>query len=115
MVLAAEDKSEVQTALNAIEKWTDENEFTINGSKTVQMTFRKGGRRAEDTITLRNKPLQFVNDFKYLGMTLQTTITSFRLHIKERAIAATKAIYDINPYKLQFLHHLSDGDSYHYI
>jgi hypothetical protein len=77
MVLAAEDNTEVQTALKAIEKLADENKFTINGSKTVQMTFRKGGRRAtEDTITLRNKPLESVNDFKYLGMTLQTTISS---------------------------------------
>lgn len=45
--------------------------------------------------------LEFVSSFKYLGVTLQTTGTTFSLHIKERATATTKATYAIQ--KLQNL------------
>jgi hypothetical protein len=33
--------------------------------------------------------------YKYLGITLQTTATSFSIHIQERAAAAIKAMYNI--------------------
>ena len=60
------------------------------------MVFRKGGPlSAKDKLLLRREPLQTVNSFKYLGLTLQTTAHSFRIHTTQRATAATKAIYDI--------------------
>ena len=70
-----------------------------NHNKTKQMTFRKGGKHASrNTMTLYNKPLEVVPKFKYLGVTLQTTLSSFNIHVTERATAAIKAISS-NPNK----------------
>jgi hypothetical protein len=64
--------------------------------KTVQMKFRKGWRpMPEDTLELRKKPLSVVNSFKYLGITFQITARSYRIHIEDKAAAATRATYSI--------------------
>ena len=61
------------------------------------MIFRNGGRQAkEDVLHLNNEPLEIVNNFKYLGITLQTKATSFRHHVQERTTAAIRAIYSID-------------------
>ncbi|KAJ4436809.1 hypothetical protein ANN_16941 [Periplaneta americana] len=96
MVLGSHDRSELQKATYALEKWADQNELEINMQKTEHMIFRKGGKISqEDKIFLKQEPLQTVNQVKYLGLTLQTTTNSFRIHTKQRATAATKAIHDI--------------------
>ncbi|KAJ4449341.1 hypothetical protein ANN_00739 [Periplaneta americana] len=74
----------------------EENNLHINEEKTVQMTLRKGGKSTlKHNITLHRKPLQKVGNYKYLGITLQTTAASFGLHIQERAAAAIRAAYNI--------------------
>lgn len=96
MVIGSNSTDNLQRATNQLENWAQENEMEINMGKTVQMTFRKGGRETkEDRIYLGKEPLMTVNSFKYLGLTLQTTTRSYRLHIRSRAAAATKAIWDI--------------------
>lgn len=96
MALGCSDKEELQKTLHELEKWTEENGFSINLRKTVHMTFRKGGRASiKDSLTLNNEPLEKVNKFKYLGITLQTKATSFSYHVQERTAAAVKAIYSI--------------------
>lgn len=96
MVLGSHDRSELQKATYALEKWADQNELEINMQKTEHMIFRKGGKISQqDKIFLKQEPLQTVNQAKYLGLTLQTTTNSFRVHTKQRATAATKAIHDI--------------------
>ena len=97
MALGSANKEELQATLLKLEKWVEENGFDINMGKTVQMTFKKGGRRSPaDTLRLKNEPLKVEKSFKYLGMTLQTTLTSFSQHIQEKSAAATKAIYSID-------------------
>ncbi|KAJ4437654.1 hypothetical protein ANN_17799 [Periplaneta americana] len=60
------------------------------------MVFRKGGKIAEyDRITYKGEELKHVNAFRYLGITLQPTIKSFKRHIRERTLAAIRSIYDI--------------------
>lgn len=96
MALGSHDKEELQRAIQALEKWADQNELKINKEKTEHMVFRKGGRLSQDDkIFLKQEPLQTTNHVKYLGMTLQSTMNSFRIHTKQRATAATKAIQDI--------------------
>lgn len=41
------------------------------------------------------EPLKITNRYKYLGITLQTTASSFRIHIEEKTAAAIKAMYNI--------------------
>ena len=97
MVIGSHDRAEVQKAINAIECWAENNKLQVNTRKTVQMTFRKGGRETiEDHILYKNEPLQTVSSFNYLGVTLQPTGKSYRIHIKRRATAATKAMFHIN-------------------
>ncbi|PSN43392.1 hypothetical protein C0J52_21139 [Blattella germanica] len=51
--------------------------------KTAAMIFRKGGRLStKDTLYLENRPISFTNNFKYLGITLQTTGGTFTQHVK---------------------------------
>ena len=66
------------------------------------MTFRKGGRIAENEhIKLRGKNLEIVQTFKYLGIMLQTSGSSYRIHVREKASAAIRATYSIKdlPYR----------------
>jgi hypothetical protein len=61
------------------------------------MTFRRGGRTArKDSIFYGNEELIRTKSFKYLGITFQTTATSFVQSIKDRAIAAILAIHVTN-------------------
>lgn len=96
MVVGSHNLQELQIGINALGRWADENELQINSGKTEHMVFRKGGRlSSEDKVYLKEELLQTVNSFKYLGLTLQSTAHSFRIHMVQRAAAATKAIYDI--------------------
>ena len=102
IVIGSPDRTDLQTTIDSLEEYAEENNLLINTDKTVQMVFRKGGRiAAVDKITYKGEELKVVNSFKYLGITLQPTITSFRSHIRERCFAAIRSIYDIeNPTRL---------------
>ena len=64
------------------------------------MKFRKGGKLAESArIKCNGKHFQRVNHFKYLGLTIQTTGKSFRIHLRSRMIAAVRAMNDIKDLK----------------
>ena len=96
MAIGSENKEELQVVLNRLDAWAERNDLKINHSKTKEMTFRKGGKHASrNTMTLHNKPLEAVPKFKYLGVNLQTTLSSFNFHVTERATAAINAIYNI--------------------
>ena len=96
MVLGSTAPNKLQRAVNTLTSWAQENSLEINEAKTVQMVFRKGGKIAgTDIMTLNGNPLEIVNKFRYLGITLQTTGTCFSTHTRQQAIAATKAIHEI--------------------
>ena len=96
MVIGSTNKEALQEALHNLEQWAKENEFKINKEKTVQMVFRKGGRiPANANLMLENEPLKIVNKFRYLGLSIQTTASSFNVHIQERTASAVRAIYAI--------------------
>lgn len=97
-VLASTDFQKLQEAFIKLIIWAKENDFEINMLKTVQMTFRKGGRVSnKEKITDQNgEVLNNVNKFKYLGMTLQIQGRNFTVHVKERVAAAVAAMSNIN-------------------
>ena len=75
-------------------KWADRNNLEINIEKTVQMTFKKGGKLAQgDTLYISGNKFKVLNKFRYLGVTLQQTMNLFAYHIQERSTAAIKTIY----------------------
>ena len=91
-VLGSSKREDLQMAFNRLVDWAEDNQFTINRDKTIQMVFRKGGRITKtNSILFGQKKLSVVNHFNYLEIRLQTMRTSFETHIKEKAIAANRA------------------------
>ena len=96
MVLGSASKDGLQEALHILEQWAEENEFKINKEKTVQMGFRKGGRLLVNAnLMLENEPLKIVNKFRYQGLSIQTTASSFSVHSQEKIASAVRAIFAI--------------------
>lgn len=99
LVLASKSLAKLQAAFNKLMIWAEENEFTINKQKTVQMIFRKGGKIASHEKTYyknEQETLRTVSSFKYLGITLLTSGTTYTRHIKDRVAAAVIAMNDIS-------------------
>ena len=96
MAILSKNREELQEAMENIRKWALENSMEINSTKTKAMKFRRGGRVAKnDHFKCGETALEIVPSFKYLGVTLQTTGTTFTMHIQDRTTAATNASYDI--------------------
>lgn len=98
VAIASRCPEKLQMAFSKLMEWADENKFTVNRQKTVQMVFRKGGRiPARDIVHYENgEPLEITGSFKYLGITLQTSGTSYSRHIKERVAAGVRAMNEIS-------------------
>ncbi|KAJ4426396.1 hypothetical protein ANN_27210 [Periplaneta americana] len=84
-IRSAYTKELQQQILKELEKWAEENSSQINHQKTKPMNFRKGGKQTtKDILILLGEPLEDVQYFKYLGITLQT-LTLFRFHITRKS------------------------------
>ena len=96
LVIYSRKLSDVQRALDALEKWCKENRVTVNTRKTKAMKFRGGGRLClTDMLTYNGNALEFVNEYTYLGITLQTSMKSFSKHViqkKKKALSAISAL-----------------------
>ena len=96
MALVSTSINSLQTAFNRLVEWARSNDLTLNRTKTVQMTFKRGGKQARaDSIYLEGQPLTKVKSFRYLGITMQPQGTTYTLHIKERMTAAIRSMNDI--------------------
>ena len=82
MALTSTSLGDLQKAFDSVVDWAERNDLSLNETKTVTMTFRKGGK--EGHLTYKGKNLTSVKQFKYLGVTMQTTGTTFTAHIKDR-------------------------------
>jgi len=104
----ADDKALVSETIPDLEKavallsiWAQTNEIKINEEKTELVVFRKWGKVTEsERIKCNMKHLQRVNHFKYLGLTIQTTGKSFRIHLRSQMVAAVRAMNDIKDMKI---------------
>lgn len=96
MALAADSITELQNGMDVIKQWADENELVMNAVKTELMVFRRGGRlKKDDYIVCDGHILTPKRQFKYLGITMQVTGTTFTFHLKERLAAALRSVSDI--------------------
>lgn len=96
MAILSKNPEDLQVAIENIRSWAQENSMEINSAKTKAMKFRRGGRLSKkDCFTCGDSVLEIVPSFKYLGVTLQTTGTTFTMHIKDRTTAAINSSYDI--------------------
>ena len=67
----------VHEALKRLQTWCTENGMVVNVSKTKIMRFRNRGPTYLSNI-------EITNTFTYLGLTFQTTGTTFTVHIEKR-------------------------------
>ena len=77
----------LQPSLNQFSKWCQANKLSLNTTKTKLMVFgtRHKVKKATGTIVkIENVPLQVVPSYKYLGITLDSTL-SFNCHVKSAA------------------------------
>jgi hypothetical protein len=101
MALVSETIPDLQKAVDLISIWAQTNEIKINEETTELVVFRKGGILAEsERIKCNGKHLHRANHFKYLGLTIQTTGKSFRIHLRSRMVAAVRTMKDIKNLKL---------------
>jgi hypothetical protein len=68
--------------INKITKWAKDNKITFNEqkSKVMVVTRRKRRGKTEVYIYLNNKPLEQINNIKYLGIAIESKL-NFREHI----------------------------------
>jgi hypothetical protein len=98
--LVSETIPDLQKAIDLLSIWAQTNEIKINEEKTELVVFRNGGKLAEsERIKCNEKHLHRANHFKYLGLTIQTTGKSFRMHLTSRMVAAVRAMNDIKNLK----------------
>ena len=77
----------LQPVLNKFSKWCLENKLSLSTTKTKQMIFRtrhkvKKANKAKDTVLkIVDTPIQIVPTYKYLGITLDSTL-SLNYHVK---------------------------------
>ena len=96
MALASDNINDLQKGMDLITQWAEENELVVNEQKTELMVFRRGGRLSKDDyIVCGGHKLTPKRQFKYLGITMQVTGTTFSVHLKERLAAALRSIGDI--------------------
>ena len=79
------EPSKMKIELSNIEDWCIANKLIINYDKTIQVIFRAPNKRLDFndfSLNLNNIPLQIKPDTKFLGITLDASIT-FSKHIAE--------------------------------
>jgi hypothetical protein len=67
----------METYISGLERWLSEWGIAINVSKSSAMLFAKTGRRIPKrrSVQLFGEPIQWVDDARYLGMTLDKPLT----------------------------------------
>ena len=90
LMLSETDKG-LQTKLNALENYCDQNKLSVNTKKTQCMIFNKTGRLLKNhRFTYKNSSLDCVREYKYLGF-IVTPSGEVRTGLEDLRIRALKA------------------------
>ena len=91
----------LQRQLDRVNRWAGWNGLKLSANKTVAMVFNKT-KKFEDEIAnlrglrlrdkFRNQPVEYVDQTKYLGLTLDTKLT-WREHIRNKTSSAMKLFF----------------------
>lgn len=100
LAITADDLPTLQLAMDALEPWCAHKKVAVNISKTKLMIFRNGGPTPKSELKYKGKNIEYVTEFKELGITLQTRARSFTSHVKDRRGSAIVAIAGIPRLKL---------------
>jgi len=92
IVFFAPGHVELQLMIRQLHGYVSTWGLTVNLSKSKIMVFRKGGRVARDwTWTYAGQPIEVVNTYKYLGISIATN-GSLHNHFKEKLAKAKNGI-----------------------
>lgn len=77
-------KNEMQEDMNTIYKWFSQNKLSMNIKKTKTMiiTNTQSNRKFKLSLKLRNQEIEQVNNYKYLGITIQNDL-KWDIHINK--------------------------------
>jgi hypothetical protein len=95
IAVLSESRAELQKAFDDLSGWATETGLKINTEKTVTMVFRRGRVTPNNMIHCYGNQIKTVDQFPYLGITLQPHGTTFTQHVKEKARCAIVAMNDI--------------------
>lgn len=91
LVTASENIDELQQALSALSIWCQENSMTVNTSKTKALKFRRAGSTGNRKLYVNRTEIEFVQSFKYLGITMQPAL-GFHEHVNQLLTRTASAI-----------------------
>ena len=95
LIIFSTSKRGLQSSLNALHSYSKIWDLEVNMKKTKCMSFSKGNKKEKDELTFNNQKIQFINEFKYLGITINRK-GSFTPTLDDLSNKATNAIYSLN-------------------
>ena len=98
MCIIAETAQDLQTMLDSLKAYCEENRLQVNVQKTKVMVFHRG-RRPVESFTYDGETLEIVSSFCYLGFTLtvQLSFTQHVMNIISKARARIGMLYSKLP------------------
>ena len=94
-VLFADTLEELQILMDNLHEYCCKWNISVNITKTKSMVFKSGNRRENLNLQYDGSPLETVNTFTYLGMTLSSNGKFYQAQ-KALAEQATKALFSLN-------------------
>jgi len=93
-VIMAESADDLQTALNVLADYCDENKLVVNSSKTKILVFSRGVLRNLPSFTFNNMNLEIVKSYQYLGIIFNYN-GRFNVAQKDLADKAVRAMFSV--------------------
>ena len=103
LVLLAQTEAGLQRGINALHSFCIENSLTVNAGKSKLMYVSKRKPAKLPVIVYDMQPLQWVNNFKYLGVTFSGS-NNLTTGLKATCQQASKSQTIINMHVLKHLH-----------
>ena len=83
LAIVTDSTQQMTEALKRLEIYCRENHFTVNIFKTKTMKIKKSGDIGrKDIVLYKGQPLEYVNSFKYLGVTISAFMKNY-VHISK--------------------------------
>lgn len=93
-IVLAESANELQKALDILERYCDDNNLVVNSNKTKVMIFSRGSIRNVPQFHFKNKELEVVKTYQYLGIVFNYN-GHFKVAQKDLCDKATRAMFSV--------------------
>ena len=95
LILISTTKEGLQKSLNSIHNFCNTWKLEINYKKNKCMTFTKGSQKEKHSFSINSQPIENVNEFKYLGITINKKNCSFSPTPSDLGCKAQRALYSL--------------------